>query len=532
MKKLLLSFAFLAIGVAASAQTLLLNTDWYKLRRDAEVVFGTTQERSSIAYNKSTDKLYLVDRNNKIQILNPATGALASPSELPVPTNLAATWPESYKFNKLRVADDGAIYAINLAINTDANNRKFCIYRWASETDANPTRVEWAVTIRKGDSFAVTGTGSNTKLYVGGSGNAVITVFGVDAGGTVSQLYEMSTTTNNHARGSISPISANEFVINGPSSVGIRKVTLNVAGTDIDNSQTTTFLSTENIFSNAEYFVNGTKKYVALSGSVIGGTPTNNAGVKFKLFDITTLASPVYLSYAELFPETPTAVTGGSNPNGYADVAIKRHANGTHTFFHLVFAHGLASYTTTVTLPVSLTSFNAALVNGQSTLAWETASETNNKGFEVLRSTDGKDFTKIGFVDSKGQNGNSSTALSYSYVDRTAKAGVNYYQLKQIDLNGDNELFKDVKSVNVSLNGSDVVVFPNPATTYVTVSAGSADFKDIKYEVFDASGKKVLSEKATAEQQDISLSKLPASIYFLKISKNGDVQKTVKLVKQ
>jgi len=530
MRKLLLSIAFFASGLGAFAQTNPLTTNWSKLRKNSEVVFGTTQERSGIAYNRFTDKLYLVDRNNKIQILEPNTGALSSPSELTLPANVGTLWPESYKFNKVRIADDGAIYAINLAINTDANNRKFCIYRWINETDLNPTRTEWAVTIRKGDSFAVTGTGSNTKLYVGGSGNSVITVFGVDGSGLVTQLYEMSTTTNNYARGSISPISDTEFVINGPSSVGIRKVTLNAIGNDIDNTKTTTFLSSENIFSNAEYFVHQSKKYVALSGSVIGNTPTNNAGVRMKIYDITTLTAPVYLSYAELFPETPPG--GGSNQNGYADVAIKKNLDGTHTFFHLVFAHGLASYTTTITLPVSLTSFDAALVNGQSTLTWQTASESKNKGFEILRSNDDGNFSPIGFVNSKAENGNSSEVMNYSFVDRTAKTGENYYRLRQVDLDGGEKLFDKVVSVKLSFDGNSVVAFPNPTTKYVTVNTGTSDYSAVKYELFDVSGRRVLSESAKAAQQELSLSGLPASIYYLRISKNNELQKTVKLIKQ
>ncbi|WP_293302199.1 T9SS type A sorting domain-containing protein [Pedobacter sp. UBA4863] len=530
MKKLLLSIAFLASGLGAFAQTVPLTTNWSKLRKDAEVVFGTTQERSGIAYNKTTDKLYLVDRNNKIQILDPATGSLATPDQLPLPVNPIPAWSEGYKFTKVRVADDGAIYAVNLASNVDANNRKFCIYRWASETDLNPSRVEFAVTIRKGDSFAVTGTGDNTRLYVGGSGNDIMTVFKVTSG-VVSQVYEVQLGASNHARGSISPISDTEFILASPSSVGIRKITLDKTAGTINNALTTNVVPSEWLFSNAEYFVDGTKKYMALSGSVIGGSPSNNAGVRMKIFDVTNLAAPIYLSYSELFPETPPAVTNGSNPNAYADVAVKKNANGTHTFFHVVFGHGLASYTTAGTLPVSLTSFNAALVNNQSTLTWETASESNNKGFEVLRSTDGESFTKIDFVTSKGQNGNSSTALNYTYVDHTAKTGVNYYQLKQVDLDGKSELFKDVKSVNVSLANS-VVVFPNPAAAYVSVNAGSTDYKGVKYELFDGNGKKVLSERAKAEQQDISLSKLAPAIYYLKISKNNVVQSTVKLIKQ
>jgi hypothetical protein len=531
MKKLLLFAAVALITFAVKAQTVPLNTDWSKLRKNADPIFGNTQERSSIAYNKLTDRLYLVDRNNKIQILEP-NGTISTQTELFLPANVGTAWPESYKFTKIRVAGDGAIYAINLATNVDANNRKLCIYRWASETDANPSRTEFSVTIRKGDSFAVYGSGANTRLYVGGSGNAVITVFAVDGSGVVTQLYEMSTTTNNYARGSISPISNTEFIINGPSGVGIRKVTLNAGGTDIDNSLTTTVLAAENIFSNAEYFSGSNKKFIALSGSVIGSAPANNAGVRFKLFDVTNIASPVYLSYAELYPETPAAVSGGTNPNGYADVAMKANADGTITFFHLVFGHGLASYTTSVALPVTLTSFDAALVKGQSTLTWGTAAETNNKGFEIYRSADAIDFKQIDFVAAKSPNGNSATAINYTYVDRGAKAGINFYKLKQVDLDGKSESVEKIVKVDVKLATASILVYPNPATSYVSVSSGETDYKNVQYHVYDLTGKKVLSEMAKAPQQDLQIGALAAGVYYLKITKNGAEINAAKIIKQ
>src|SRR5699024_102053 len=48
-----------------------------------------------------------------------------------------------------------------------------------------------------------------------------------------------------------------------------------------------------------------------------------------------------------------------------------------------------------VTLPVSLTSFNALAVNEKAKINWETSSEQNNDRFDIERSFDGKTFVRI-----------------------------------------------------------------------------------------------------------------------------------------
>ena len=53
--------------------------------------------------------------------------------------------------------------------------------------------------------------------------------------------------------------------------------------------------------------------------------------------------------------------------------------------------------TITTPLPVELTSFTANAVNGKVMIAWETATEINNTGFSIERSTDNKKFSEISF---------------------------------------------------------------------------------------------------------------------------------------
>ena len=112
-------------------------------------------------------------------------------------------------------------------------------------------------------------------------------------------------------------------------------------------------------------------------------------------------------------------------------------------------------------VPVELVSFHAVENEGMISLKWETASETNNSGFEVERKN-GNSWNKIAFI--KG-NGTSSNINSYSYSDKpSGLENVVTYRLKQIDLDGSAHFSKEVevslsntpKSFSLSQN------YPNP----------------------------------------------------------------------
>jgi len=529
MKKLLLSIAFLAAGFVAFGQTTTLTQNWaLKVGVSSLISTGSgSTGNPSVAYNKVTDKLYLADWNSKISIIDPITGASLG--------TLAtdALWTDGDRYMKVRVTDDGVIYAVSRRLS--AGN--LAVYRWASETDNAPTRHEIAVPNRSGDSFAVFGTGNNTRIFIsGGTATPAITVAGV-TDGVVAKLYDIPVTAH-QSRTSISAQSESSVWINtAQSGTGweTRRVNFNPSTGAITSTDVVPAAKIITNWANTEYFEVGNKKFLAVSGAIIGGTPAaTNEGLKMRIYDITTdFANPVYVAEGEMFPYVAsTFPTASSNTNAYGDVAVKVNPDGTCNFFHVVFGSGLAKYTTDTPLPVSLTSFSAALVKGESTLTWETASEVNNQGFEVLRSTNGQTFSKIDFVSSKAKNGNSSNSLSYSYIDATANAGINYYKLQQVDLDGKTELFDKIVSVEVSLNANSIIPYPNPATTFVRVNTGTADYKGFKYELFDMNGKKVLSEKAKALQQEISLADLPSAVYYLKISKDNKVQTTAKLIKQ
>jgi hypothetical protein len=179
-----------------------------------------------------------------------------------------------------------------------------------------------------------------------------------------------------------------------------------------------------------------------------------------------------------------------------------------------------------VSLPVSLFDFSAKEDGNTIVLKWKTASESNNRGFEVQRLSDANHWGVLGFVNGAGTT---TSTQQYQFKDDKPLAGNNVYRLRQIDLDG-----KEVFSPTV-------LVSFNPQTLYgISNNPGNGIYKlNIKrgatgnsLMVIDFSGKIVLrKDLMVAGEYTIDISDRPTGIYLLRI-KMGTELYTEKLVKQ
>jgi hypothetical protein len=191
----------------------------------------------------------------------------------------------------------------------------------------------------------------------------------------------------------------------------------------------------------------------------------------------------------------------------------------------------------TAPVPVKLLQFDAKIVRNDVLLTWTTASENNNYGFEVERSSDGITFESTGFV--KGA-GNSDTKIGYTLTDADAFAKVSstvlYYRLKQIDHDGTSALSKIVSVSQENATTASFTVFPNPIADVCSVSFTATNAASIPVIITDIQGRVVLSQNLTAVKgyNVISLEhvqKLHGGAYFIKMTINGETHVT-KLLKQ
>lgn len=144
-------------------------------------------------------------------------------------------------------------------------------------------------------------------------------------------------------------------------------------------------------------------------------------------------------------------------------------------------------------LPVTLTSFTGKKEGSNNILSWATANELNNKGFEIMRSADGKNFTSIGFEASK--NTTTTSATSYSFVDEKTLAGTNSYQLKQIDKDGKTSLSNIVVLKSATRKLEISTVYPNPANDKLNAVISSDREDKVTVSITDLAGKVVISQQ-------------------------------------
>ena len=162
-------------------------------------------------------------------------------------------------------------------------------------------------------------------------------------------------------------------------------------------------------------------------------------------------------------------------------------------------------------LPPSLVYFTAVCINNKVRLSWNTENEINSSHFIVERSADGRNFTEIKRVNAAGF---SSTPKSYEAFDNSPINGINYYRLKQVDIDG-KFVYSAVK--NLVFNKALIVtITPNPAHDFITINFDKKLSQPCQILILDVNGK-VIEKFTTSEQsKQISMMNFPKGIYFIK----------------
>ncbi len=179
-------------------------------------------------------------------------------------------------------------------------------------------------------------------------------------------------------------------------------------------------------------------------------------------------------------------------------------------------------------LPVELVKLDARYDTDQVVINWETATEINNMGFRVQRSTNGRDFHNVGWVDGYGTT---TEEQNYLLVDKELPtSSVLYYRLVQTDFDGATEL-SDVVSVNISSDGDAVVseFQPNlfrPGVNTSLIIDLLENNNDVDIRVFNANGQlfRTFNYRKDSGKHIMAFETfdLPSGVFYASVNINGE----------
>jgi len=176
------------------------------------------------------------------------------------------------------------------------------------------------------------------------------------------------------------------------------------------------------------------------------------------------------------------------------------------------------------TLPVELVSLSATSTGSSVRISWSTASEKNNRGFEVERKEANGSFRNVGFVSG---NGTTTQQQVYSFVDANVTNGKYSYRLKQVDYDG---TYKYSDAVEVSVNVLHKFAldqnFPNPFNPSTTIKFTLSVDSKVNMKVYNVLGQEIttlINSNYVAGPHEVKFnaSNLNSGVYFYKLIVNG-----------
>jgi len=262
--------------------------------------------------------------------------------------------------------------------------------------------------------------------------------------------------------------------------------------------------------------------------SPIGMTvvPVSFSGVCFLNIQFAIPNSTIFVYNASGFVTSGTASATGSSlipfPCGAYPITSINSVKASPAQF-------CSQYTITalVTLPVKLTAFTATFTKNKTVLLnWESAMELENDRYEIEKSSDGINFTKLNSLNSTGSG---LSNRNYNFEDAFfAKGSSAFYRLKQVDNDGKFSYSKVIYISDKTSASSDYAIFPNPLNSSNTfqikgIAANEVNYNNIR--ITDLAGRNIGYTITGANSIELN-SAANSGVYLLRIKET-----TLKLIK-
>ncbi|MCX6271249.1 MAG: hypothetical protein NTU44_08545 [Bacteroidetes bacterium] len=183
-------------------------------------------------------------------------------------------------------------------------------------------------------------------------------------------------------------------------------------------------------------------------------------------------------------------------------------------------------------LAIELIAFDAECLDGRVKISWTTSNEENNDHFTVEKSPDLMNWTEVGRIPGQLR---SSGNISYDLFDDFPNTGITYYRLKQTDVDGMVNIFRDqwIRYTNCT-EGSDTWVKITMGSHYIVNAAFVANaVLPFTLRIFDPLGRLVKEEKGMTNlgysSASLSLQGNPDGLYMIEF-RAGNMHRNQKIL--
>jgi hypothetical protein len=234
-------------------------------------------------------------------------------------------------------------------------------------------------------------------------------------------------------------------------------------------------------------------------------------------------AGPFTISAGSPYADANVSYTGNKNLGERSDIWVAVTSSQSSNTILELFANQCAS------LPVHLTYFNARRTSSSNvSLNWQTAQELNSSGFEIQRQIGNANWQVVGFVNSQALNGNSTSPLTYSYIDNNSANAVSQYRLRTIDLDGSSK-FSDIRSVRGEGQAGKIILYPNPSLdgNLKVVFEDMSGTRDVS--LTDMSGR-LIRQWAGITNNNLEINNITSGYYSLRVINRETGEQSVEKV--
>ncbi len=162
-------------------------------------------------------------------------------------------------------------------------------------------------------------------------------------------------------------------------------------------------------------------------------------------------------------------------------------------------------------------------------MVWVTSHETGTRVFTVERSGESLKWSRIGTINSTGNQGQSNI---YDFVDSKPLTGINYYRIMQTDPDGKSK-YTSVRFISIAAKDLDISGFPNPAVNNYRVNFSRPLVNSLQLRIINMEGKQVMQRIAAkgTGYVDLAVNQLKSGVYIVQCISEDENIRLLKMVR-